>query len=522
MSNNAQVRVWLDELAGADGPDAVLELARDAGRALLATPGLALALVVGGEADAARRLMLFQFLLDDAGRDRANQGRLGDGFLAEASGAIVGLAMAGALDRDTAMALARAYAAAGLDTPECLAAFIVSDAADMAEPSPFADDFDTELDKLREDTDGNDYMLHAVLNEMLGAIPAALRAKLVHKVASRDEAWGARLALYWLLDEALEVRLAAADAIVERARHRGLDAAAAAPLPLVRSWMPADDARTALDALVGDAPRHEPAASLECRALRPVRLVGSLPDGSGSQSLSVELAGENGPAAAMVLIKAGQGVKDAFVAGGRGVMDAVQEQAEEAASSELAWEALEPVLSAALAEGLSGGRPAPPGLIDVAECCGLTALRPRPLTARAWLAQVDPEGAIAVLPAGERERLVAASARWPQSHPLVETWFEGTAVVAAALEGADGLRQAEARLWAAIEEQRGFWALLILKSAFLLKAGSAHADWRSFAATGAALLDGRPLREVPVMELIFEASIAEWRAEEHGAGDGDP
>ena len=522
MSNNAQVRAWLSELGSAGGPDAVMELARDFSPALMATPGLALALVVGGEADAARRLLLFQILVDDARRDLENGGRLGEGFLAEASGAIKGLAMAGALDRDTAMALARAYAAAGLDAPESLAAFILGDAADMAETAAFADDFDTVLDKLRDDTEGGDYMLHALLNEMLGAIPAPLRSGLVHHVAVRDEAWCGRLALYWLLDAAPEVRLAAADGIGERARHRALDAAAAAPLPLVRSWMPADDARTAVDALLGDAHRPEFAASLERRALRPSRLLGSLPDGSGSQSLAVELAGEDGPAAALMLLKAGQGVKDAFVARGGRAIDVVREQAEEAACAELAWEALEPMLSAALAEGLSAGRPAPPGLIDVAEWCGLAVLRPRPMTARAWLAHVDPDGVIAALPAGERDRLVGASARWPLSHPLVETWFEGTAVVAAALEGTDSLRQAEAGLWEAIGEQRGFWALLMLKSADVLKASGEDADWRSFAATAAALLNGRSLREVPVMECIFEASIAAWRVEEHGPGDDSP
>lgn len=520
MSDNAKVRAWLHELGNADGPDAVRELARDFGPVLLATPGLALALVVGGEAEAARRLLLFQFLVDDARRDVENRGRLGEGFLAEARGAIEGMAMAGALDRDTAMALARAYAAAGLDAPECLAAFILDDAADMAETAAFADDFDTVLDKLRDDTEGDDYMLHALLNEMLGAIPAPLRSGLVHHVADRDEAWCGRLALYWLLDAAPEVRLAAADGIVERAQRRALDSDAAAPLPLVRRWMPADDARTAVEAVLSHADRSELAASLEGRALRPARLLGSLPDGSGSQSLAVELDGEGGPAAALVLLKAGQGVSDAFVARGVRAIGAVREQAEEAASSELAWEALEPILAAALAEGLSAGRPAPPGLIDVAEWCGLAALRPRPMTTREWLAHVDPDGGIAALPAGERDRLVGASARWPLSHPLVETWFEGTAVVAEALEGAGSLPQAEAGLWAAIEDQRGFWALLMLKSADVLKAAGEDGDWRSFAAAAAALLDGRPLREVPVMECIFEASIAAWRAEEHGPGDG--
>ncbi len=519
---NAQVRAWLDELGSVDGPDAVRELARDIGPALLATPGLALALVVGEEADAERRLLLFQLLVDDARRDRENGGRLGEGFLLEASGAIVGLAMAGALDRDTAMALAQAYASAGLEAPDCLAAFILDDAADMAEAAAFADDFDTVLDKLRDDTDGDDYMLHAVLNEMLGAIPAPLRSGLVHHVAVRDEAWCGRLALYWLLDAALEVRLTAADGIGERMRHGTLDATAAAPLPLVRNWIPEDDARTALDAVLGDAHRSEFLAHLGGLALRPARLLASLPDGSGSQSVAVELAGEDGPAVALVLLKAGQGVKDAFVASGGRAIDAVREQAEEAASSELAWEALEPILAAALAEGLSAGRPAPPGLIDVAERCGLAALRPRRLTARAWLAHVDPDGEIAALPAAERGRLVNASAHWPHHHPLVETWFEGTAVVAEALERAGDLPQAEAGLWTAIEEQRGFWALLMLKSAHVLKAAGEDADWRSFAATAAALLDDRPLREIPVMEFIFEASIAAWRAEEHGPGDGDP
>ena len=514
MSNNAEVQAWLDELGAAESSDAVQELARDFSPALLGTPGLALALVVGGEADAPRRLLLFHILVDDARRNLENRGRLGESFLSEARGAIEGLTMAGALDRDTAMALARAYAGAGLDAPESLTPFILGDAADMAETPAFGDDFDTVLDKLRDDTAGDDYMLHALLSEMLGAIPAPLRSGLVHLVSGRDDPWCGRLGLYWLLDGAPEVRLAAAEGIVERAQRGALDAAAAAPLPLVRRWMPADDARAAVDAVLSHADRSELVASLECRALRPSRLLGSLPDGSGSQSLAVELDGEHGPAAALMLLKAGQGVKDAFVARGARAIDAVREQADEASCSELAWEALEPVLAAAVAEGLSAGRPAPPGLIDVAEWCGLTALRPRRMTAREWLAHVDPDGVIAALPAGECDGLVASSARWPLAHPLVETWFEGTAVVAEALEDAENLQQAEARLWAAIEEQRGFWALLMLKSANVLKAGGADADWRSFAATAAALLDGRPLREVPVMECVFEASIAAWRTEE--------
>ena len=61
----------------------------------------------------------------------------------------------------------------------------------------------------------------------------------------------------------------------------------------------------------------------------------------------------------------------------------------------------------------------------------------------------------------------------------------------------------------------------MLRTAHVLKAAG-DADWRSFVATTAALLDGRSLKKVPIMDYILSASIAAWQVEEYGVAMGIP
>ena len=53
----------------------------------------------------------------------------------------------------------------------------------------------------------------------------------------------------------------------------------------------------------------------------------------------------------------------------------------------------------------------------------------------------------------------------------------------------------------------------MLLSTHLLKSAG-HADWRSFAATASALLEGRALGTIPIMRHVFAATPDAWRAEE--------
>ena len=139
-----------------------------------------------------------------------------------------------------------------------------------------------------------------------------------------------------------------------------------------------------------------------------------------------------------------------------------------------------------------------------------------------WTALAGPGGEVAGLSAHERRALVGRSARWPLDHELVSTWSEGTAVVDEALNDAPGPRQLEAALWTRLEERRGYWALLMLRTAHVLRAGNGGGEWRSFAATAAALLGGWALKKVPIMEHVLSASIAAWQVEEYGLAIGLP
>ena len=135
------------------------------------------------------------------------------------------------------------------------------------------------------------------------------------------------------------------------------------------------------------------------------------------------------------------------------------------------------------------------------------------MTATDWLADLDAEGEIAALPAAQREDLIVRSATWPKNHPETKYWAEGTALYEDALESVSDVEQLAPAFWARVEERRGDWAMLMLRAAHVLKAGASD-DWRSFAATGSALIDGHELRAIPIMGYVFDMTRAASFAEQ--------
>lgn len=526
MAKADQLQSLLAGLAAADGPDDLGVLVQEHGRLLLGTPGAVTALLSDRAMDADLRLTLFHMLLDEARMDTENRGRLGKRFLAEAEAAVTALGEAGSLDLETAASLVRAYAGAGVEAPAVLVPAVQEGASAEIGPDGVPDDLEAQIEGFRREFGDDDYQLHTFLDGLLGGMPAPLQAAFVGHVAGRDEAWCGSLALYWLLSPAPEVRLAAAGGLGERARRGSLDTAAASTLALVRTWVPADRVLPVLDAARRDVRRQAPAEPEEAPRVRPGRFLGSLPDGSGSQSFAVSLERTGGPAAAFILLKAGHGVKDAYLVREPELADAMLSQLaemSEACSIDRALDALEPALAAALAEGLAEGKAAPPGLIDVARACGFGALRPQAMTVGDWLARIDPGGEVARLSAGERAELIGRSGSWPRDHHLIDNWFEGTALVDEALEDVNGWGQLNhAALWAALEKRRGYWALLMVRAAHVLRLATGERDWRSFVATATALIDGEALEGIPVMQHILDTSIAAWQEEERALDGGTP
>ncbi len=525
MAKDDQLPALLTGLGIGDDPTALTALMEGHGHLLLGTPGLASALVADGEMDEQLRLDLFQMLADEARMDMENRGRLGKRFLAEAADAISVLSEAGSLNPETGASLVQAYARAEVVAPEGLVAAVQENALAEIGSDGLPDDLDAQIEDFRRGFGDNDFLLYSFLNNLLGGMAVPLQAAFVQHVAGQGEAWSGSLALYWLLSPVAEVRLAAAGGLRERAQRGSLDTATASMLLLIRPWLPADRVLPVLDTALREARRQEPVEPLEMPSMRPGRLLGTLPDGSGCQSFAVSLDGADGSAAAFVLLKVGHGVKDAFLARGTEMADAMLAQlaeVSEACSVDLPFDALEPALSAALAEGLSEGKAAPPGLIDVARACGLGALRAQAMTARDWLSRIDPEGEVARLPASKRAELIELSRDWPLEYSLIEDWFEGTAIVEEALAGANGSRPQNAALWAALEKRRDYWALLMVRAAHVLQSATGDRDWRSFVATATALVDGEALEGIPIMQHVLETTVCAWQEEERALNGNDP
>ena len=518
------LQACLDELDGVDEFLARSELAEQHAPVLLGRPGVAssLATLIARTEDSEPNapLDLFGVLAERAQLDAENRGRFGEPFLAEARGAIDTLAAGGDLPDHAALGLARAFVRAGLEAPECLFPIFAGEPGTGQALAAFPGFLDQEIDRLARHAGGDDHLLHDLLDNLMTVLPSEFRPTFVQHVSGRDEQRYGHAALDWLLDRSPEIRLAAASGLSGRVRRDAVEPALPALVPLIRNWMPEDSARPLLDTALREARlrgRFHPMARPEGR---PTRFLAALPDGSGMQHLAAALELADGPACAVAVVKAGQGVTIVHILRDDGALNTVSNLEDELGALDVPFEAFETALSAALADGLAEGRPPPARLIDVATVCGLSELRPRAMTAPDWLAELDPGGAIAGLPDAERDRLIRSSTAWPNDRPILDTWFEGTALLDESLKDADGPRQTLDAFRARLEERRGDWALLVLRAAHVLKAAG-DADWRSFAAVASALLDGCALKGIPIMDHVFLATVDAWHEEERRLRAGD-
>ena len=518
------LQACLDDLDGVDDYLARRDLAEERAPVLLGRPGIAsnLAARIARSADSEPNapLDLFGVLAERAQHDAENRGRFGEPFLAEARGAIDALAAGGELPDHAALGLARAFFRAGLEAPECLFPIFAGEPGTGHALAALPGLLDGEIDRLARHAGDDDHLLHDLLVNLMAVPPSEFRPTFVQHVSGRDEERYGRAALYWLLDRSPEVRLAAASGLSGRVRRAVMEPALPALVPLIRNWMPEDSARPLLDTALREARLRGRFHPMARPAGRPTRFLAALPNGSGMQHLAAMLESADGPACAVVVVKAGHGITIVHVFRGDEALDAASNLEDELGALDVPFEAFETVLSAALADGLAEGRPPPARLIDVAAGFGLSELRPRAMTAPDWLAELDPGGAIAGLPDEERGELIRRSTAWPDDRPILDTWFEGTALLDDSLKGADGPRQTLDAFRARLDERRVDWAHLMLRAAHVLKAAG-DADWRSFAAAASALLDGRPLEGIPVMDSIFLATVDAWHEEERRLRAGD-
>lgn len=461
---------------------------------------------------------LLAVALDAARMAVENSSPAGPPLLHAAETALREMDTAGSLNASGRIRIAQIYARAELDPPP--EAMLTLDVlADAVPPGGRQlPDVGAMLEGIYREVDQELLQAHGMLGESLAALPPDARAAFVQVIASFDHPLAARLALYWLLDRAPEVRLAAATALLGRANAGRPDADIASCLPIMRRWLPAEPARAMVDAAIRARLRQGGAAS-PVPAWQVQKAFSTLPDGAGAQSIAVLLRQGRRRAVALLLLKQGHGVKDSFITP-CGSAEAQQRLLREIGQQVMLLE-IEPAripdaVARALGDGAAQGVLPAPGLVDLIGIWGGDALSPLPSDARSILAAIGAERALPNGKGEEQEALLHLADVFMEREAHFDSWFEDSAALADALARARGARGQEAAVWRHLESRRDWWARQLAACAATLQAASKKDPslWRAFAASAQALLDKRPLRRVPVMEHIVMVSLdaAEARA----------
>lgn len=392
--------------------------------------------------------------------------------------------------------------------------------AGHSEPVPAAaQDPGTEdalLDDLFKDligqADGEPLALHEALHESFPTMPPELRSHIVAYAAARTEPIFADLACFWLLDADPAIRQAAAAGLTVRLQRGELTARNVSTLTVLRSWMPEDAARHLVDQILKEAMRKGVAAEPEQAAWAVQDILSTLPDGTGAQSLGIALQSGRNRKVAMILLKPGFGIKDAYAIPCRSAKDQTSlllMMAGETGALPVTLEYVAGILPVALADGLRNGRPPVPGLIEVVRLCGLSETRPDAASTEALISRLASAPAVAALSPQRKGRLINESETWWSAHEILESWFEDNDAVRDHLQQAGSPRAADAALWAWLEKRRDWWAGIITRAAAVLESSN-HPDAASFTACAMALIEGRALKKIPIMRDIHEQTIEAW------------
>ncbi|MCF7701675.1 UPF0149 family protein [Loktanella sp. M215] len=453
-------------------------------------------------------LALFSAVLAAMRMNRENREKDAQAIFAQVEGWLEMKAAAQSFDNQQKVVLCRAFIEAGLEPPDGIR-FTLDAAADDADIATMEMPDIAELirDLIPDKVTG--YPAYMILREAMGAMPRPAAALFVTQMVAQGVPKPVSVGRYFLLDPVHEMRSAAAQGFADRAKAGGVDAGVLSDLIQLRKWIPDLDTRTILDRGIKDALRYEPSGGSVPRPWTLHRLVSSLPDGTGSQSILASVSRGSQKCIAALLLKTGHGIKDAYAIPCSSASDqrhTLAEIEESMPMHDVPAEYLPTALSAALGEGLAAGLPPAPGFLDVAEMLGLHDIAPYAISARSMTDIADPDAQLAGLSAAKRGQLIGRSISWVRDHEISSSWFVSDAALSSALEEVRTERQATQAVWAHLETQRDFWSSLFARSAAILRHSGGDA-WLVFAAVAHGLNTGRALKKIPIFEMIVALTL---------------
>ncbi|MCF7701537.1 UPF0149 family protein [Loktanella sp. M215] len=453
-------------------------------------------------------LALFSAVLAAMRMNRENREADAQHIFAVLDGWVEVKAASHSFDNRQKVGLCRAFIEAGLEPPDGIrfSPDVAADDADIA-TMDMPDIAELIRDLIPDNATG--YPAYMILREAIGSMPRPAAVFLVTQMVTQGIPKLVSVGRFFLLDPVGEMRTAAALGFADLAHAGGVDAGVLSDLIQLRKWIPDLDTKTILDRGIKEALRREPSGGSVPRSWTLHRLVSSLPDGTGSQSILASVSLGSQKCIAALLLKSGHGIKDAYAIPCSSASDqrrTLAEIEESMPMHDVPTDYLPAALAAALGEGLAADLPPAPGFLDVAEMLGLRDITPSDTSSASTADIADPDAQLASLSGAKRGQLINRSISWVRDHEISSSWFVSNAELSSALEEVRTERQATQAVWAHLETQRGFWSSLFARSAAILRHGDGDA-WLEFAAVANGLDTGRALKKIPIFEMIVALTL---------------
>jgi hypothetical protein len=453
---------------------------------------------------------LLSLLLDEARMGLENDYEYAENFLETVEMAVQAGIAAGAIQQENLMVFAGLYRSVGLPVPQ---SFMLD--PDNMDPPPDMEDFDLSenLENLARDVmaeGGSAYDLFNAIDAMLAAMPEEIQASLANHIATMDGPFFERCALFMLLSGSELSQEAVIAGLFERLDGASLNAETMTLLPMIRTWFTRGPVQAELDRLIKKARRK--VIPVQSRATGPKiqEIIASITDGVGAQSIAVVLKQGSKPVLAMILLKAGYGIKDSFLVPPETSDDAedmVEHLRAETGADNISGDTLRVLLEGALADGLENGCLPAPGFLDVVETCELFDLRPQELDLGALLRLADPDRKIQDASAQALGRWINDDIALDRLAPLADSWFEDTEETRKIIDTGRTERSIETKLWKFLETRRDVWARRFLQTAVMLRDGERPREWKTLTASAHGLMNGRSLKRIPLMEDIMYMTL---------------
>ena len=453
-------------------------------------------------------LILLSRILDEARMNQENEEPGASDFFQALAAGLAQRTESEKLDAEICFGLCQAYLRAGLTPPDQLRTAPDAFEALPGDETPKLPDVAGLAEGLVPDG-ATPFQTYAGLREVVGAMSAQVTTAFLTQTIGQGDPRMVAVGRYFLLDPVAEMRDAAIAGFGLLAQSANVDAALLSDLILIRNWLPDGNA---LDTLITAALRREPSGGTVPRPWQLHRVMTSLPDGTGSQSVLGVCSRGSTRAVAAAMIKEGHGIKDAYVipCSSRGDQKSIVEQIEQAMTMhDVSPSYLAPAFGFALGDGLARGAVTTPGFLDVAPMFGIGDVTPQTGGHAAILATVDPQAELAALSDNHRSRLIGKSRDWFSEHDISSSWFVSEASLMAALEKASTAAGAKKIVARHVEERRDRWAKIFARSALILRHDhKAPPDaWMSFAAVAQALEAGREIKKIPVLNDILGQTL---------------